>query len=383
MKKGKIILIEGTDSSGKKTQTSLLMVRLNQEGIPCKLISFPRYHTPTGRVVGQSYLGKEKEYWTGESGWFLDADSLDPKIASLYYAADRRATIKDILKIINSGQNLILDRYYPSNMAHQGGKIENSNERKEVFEWIKKLELDLLELPKEDITIFLHMPTNIAVKLREKRGGITNEIADAHEENIEHLKRAEETYIQLAEIYNWHKIECVSDKTFESLKSPGEIHEEVYNIVKNYFQNTSTTDKKNIYFAGSIRGGREDAEIYFEIINHLKNYGNVLTEHIGDANLSQKGEQNITDTEIHDRDIRLINNSDILVAEVSNPSLGVGYEIAYALKNNKKVLCLYKNNLDKKLSAMIQGSKSIITKTYFNLEDIKNIITEFFNQEQK
>ncbi|MCW8966331.1 MAG: thymidylate kinase [Candidatus Pacearchaeota archaeon] len=235
MKKGKIILIEGTDGSGKNTQAHLLLVRLNREGIPCKLMSFPRYHTPTGRIVGQSYLGKEKEYWSGESGWFLDADGTDPKIASLYYAADRRAAIKDILKIINSGQNLILDRYYTSNMAHQGGKLETLQEREKMFKWIETLELDLLDIPKEDLTIFLHMPLNVSAKLREKRENITSEVLDAHEENISHIKRAEDTYCQLAKRSNWKTIECAPEGNFESLKTPGIIHEEVYEIVKNYF----------------------------------------------------------------------------------------------------------------------------------------------------
>ncbi|MEN7981839.1 MAG: thymidylate synthase [Nanoarchaeota archaeon] len=236
-KKGKIILVEGTDCSGKQTQTELLLKKLNSEGIPCKLMSFPRYNTPTGRIVGQSYLGKVKDYWKGDSGWFGEADSLDPKIASLYYAADRRASVEEIDKILDSGCNLILDRYYTSNMAHQGGKIKNIEERKKIFEWLQNLELDILKLPKEDIAIFLHMPLEVSKILRTNR---TGENLDNHENNEEHLRRAEETYNQLSELYNWKNISCAPNKTIESLKTPEEIHEEVYSVVKDFLtQNKS------------------------------------------------------------------------------------------------------------------------------------------------
>lgn len=229
-KRGKIILIEGTDCSGKQTQTELLLERLNKEGISCKLMSFPRYKTPTGRIIGQSYLGKEKEYWQGDSGWFGEADSLDPKIASLYYAADRKAAVEEINKILESGFNLILDRYYTSNMAHQGGKIKNIEERKKIFSWIENLELETLKIPKEDLAIFLHMPREVSKILRQNR---TGENLDGHEINEEHLKRAEETYVQLSDLYGWKTIKC-ADKTIGTLKTPEQIHEEVYKVVRDF-----------------------------------------------------------------------------------------------------------------------------------------------------
>ena len=97
----------------------------------------------------------------------------------------------------------------------------------------------------------------------------------------------------------------------------------------------------NIYFAGSIRGGREDAEIYLQIINHLKKYGKVLTEHVGDQNLILS-EDDLTDRYIHDRDMDWLLQSDVVVAEISKPSHGVGYEIGRAVENKKKILCLYR-----------------------------------------
>ena len=131
-----------------------------------------------------------------------------------------------------------------------------------------------------------------------------------------------------------------------------------------------------IYFGGSIRGGRDDAELYNQIIEYLNTQGEVLTEHIGDKNLSSSGE-NSKKQYIHDRDLKWITECDIMVAEVSLPSLGVGYEIREALNKNKKILCLYRPQENKKLSAMILGSSKITNKTYTNLAKAKQAIDEF------
>ena len=133
-----------------------------------------------------------------------------------------------------------------------------------------------------------------------------------------------------------------------------------------------------IYFAGAIRAGRDDAELYFQIIDHLKKYGKVLTEHVGDKNLKPSGEEGLKESEIHDRDFKWILQSDVVIAEVSIPSLGVGYEIARATENGKKVLCLYHPQEGKRLSAMIAGSNAIINTEYRTLDDAKEIIDDFF-----
>jgi len=122
-----------------------------------------------------------------------------------------------------------------------------------------------------------------------------------------------------------------------------------------------------IYFAGSIRGGRGDKVIYHKIISLLKTYGTVLTEHVGDSNLSSTGEK-LSDMQIHDRDMNWIIESDIVIAEVTNPSLGVGYEIAAAMGLNKKIYCLYRVGAQNKLSAMISGSKSIKLIKYNDID---------------
>ena len=135
----------------------------------------------------------------------------------------------------------------------------------------------------------------------------------------------------------------------------------------------------NIYFAGSIRGGRKDRDIYLEIIEYLKSYGNVLTEHVGDKKLDLFGEGDIDDRCIHDRDMDWLLKSDIMIAEVTNPSLGVGYEIGRALENNKKIICLFRDNESQRLSAMIGGSKKLNCIKYLDINDFKNKINQYLN----
>lgn len=134
-----------------------------------------------------------------------------------------------------------------------------------------------------------------------------------------------------------------------------------------------------IYFAGSIRGGREDAEIYEKIVYHLKNYGQVLSEHVALKSLSLMGEDGLTDNQIHDRDLSWIDESDVMVAEVTKPSLGVGYEIREAVIVGKPLLVLYRNNEGKRLSAMIAGSRADILE-YKTLDDAVSAIDNFMRK---
>ena len=133
-----------------------------------------------------------------------------------------------------------------------------------------------------------------------------------------------------------------------------------------------------IYFAGSIRGGRDDVKLYAMIIKHLGKYGKVLTEHVADKNIEAVGERNMSDQEIHDRDLDWLTQSDVVVAEVTAPSLGVGYEIRSAVEQKKKVLCLYRPQEDKRLSAMINGCKEVNVESYLQLNDAIEIIDRFF-----
>ncbi len=221
--KGRIIVIEGTDCSGKETQASLLLQRLTKEGRKIERMSYPMYDTPTGRIVGGPYLGKS---YICESYFTEGAANVDPKVASLYYAADRRYHAKTINELLNNGYDVILDRYVESNMAHQGGKIFDEEERKKMYEWLATLEYDLLELERPFLTIFLHMPYQKVCEL--KRGRV--EPSDQHEASPIHLRNAEKAYLELAEMHHYETIKCVDKKG--NLRNILDIHEEVYNLIK-------------------------------------------------------------------------------------------------------------------------------------------------------
>jgi len=135
-----------------------------------------------------------------------------------------------------------------------------------------------------------------------------------------------------------------------------------------------------IYFAGSIRGGRNDAQIYQEMIIFLKSLGQVLTEHVGNPELTEKGDDGPDDRHIHDRDMQWLRSCDVVVAEVSVPSLGVGYEIGWAAALDKPVLCLYRPKSDRPLSAMIAGCEKIQTCAYSSVEEAKDLISNFFKE---
>lgn len=132
-----------------------------------------------------------------------------------------------------------------------------------------------------------------------------------------------------------------------------------------------------IYFAGSIRGGRDDRALYAEIIRLLQQYGRVLTEHIADESLTTDGED-LSDIEIHDRDMDWLKSASCVVAEVTTPSLGVGYEIGRAVETKIPVLCIYRNAEGRKVSAMIAGCGDVRMQQYGGIDDLPRIFDEFF-----
>src|SRR5712692_391559 len=132
-----------------------------------------------------------------------------------------------------------------------------------------------------------------------------------------------------------------------------------------------------IYFAGAIRGGREDAALYLEIVQLLRAHGEVLTEHVAALDLSVLGESS-DDRWIHDRDLAWLRAADCLVAEVTTPSLGVGFEIAKATEWSKRVLCLFRPSTGRTLSALIAGSERVTVREYQNPADLRKIFDEFF-----
>jgi 2'-deoxynucleoside 5'-phosphate N-hydrolase len=137
----------------------------------------------------------------------------------------------------------------------------------------------------------------------------------------------------------------------------------------------------NIYFAGAIRGGRDDAKTYQKLIQLLKSYGNVLTEHVGNESLLEE-EQYLSEKAIFDRDMEWLTKADVLIAEVSTPSLGVGYELAVAEKLATPCLCLFRKQQNRELSAMISGNSFFHAKTYSTNSELITITEEFINNFQ-
>lgn len=220
---GKFIVIEGTDCSGKETQSKLLVEKLNSLGKKAVRITFPNYDSPTGKIVGGPYLGKEEI----SPCWFPEgAVNVDPMVTSLYYAADRKYNEKEIRKYLEEDYFVICDRYTSSNMAHQGSKIHDDNERFNMYQWIDKLEFWLLSLPKPDKTIFLHVPYSYAFELKKNRISL-----DEHEKSESHLKNSEIAYLELASYYNWVNINCIKDDKIRTIE---DINEEIMDNIKEY-----------------------------------------------------------------------------------------------------------------------------------------------------
>ena len=224
----KIIVIEGIDCSGKETQSKLLIERLKKDNINIDYIDFPNYNSPTGKIIAGPYLGKNDIDENGKRMYYEPlfsegSSNVDPKVSSLFYAADRLYNMKEIKKKLEN-ENLIFDRYSYSNMAHQGGKILDKKERNKMYEWVDKLEFGLLELPHADIKLFLHMPYQYVCNLKKNR-----KFVDQNEIDENHLKNAENAYIEVANKYDFKIIECVKNSLIRSIE---DINEEIYQYVK-------------------------------------------------------------------------------------------------------------------------------------------------------
>lgn len=220
-KKGRLIVIEGTDSSGKETQTAILYERLYEHSKNIKKISFPNYNSPACEPV--------KMYLAGEFG--TDAEKVNPYPASTMYAIDRYASYKkDWGNFYNNGGVIVTDRYTTSNMVHQASKINNKDEKEKYLCWLEDLEYDKMEIPRPDLVIFLNMPTETAQKLMaERKNKITGEDKkDIHEKNIDYLKRSHENACEISKKYSWSEIKCVENN---KLKTIDEISNEIFELV--------------------------------------------------------------------------------------------------------------------------------------------------------
>lgn len=219
---GKLIVIEGTDSSGKETQTKRLYERLEKIVKNVKKISFPNYDSPACEPV--------KMYLAGDFG--DSALDINPYPISTMFAIDRYASYKiEWENFYREGGVIVTDRYTTSNMVHQASKIEDETKKNEYLIWLEDLEYNRIGIPKPDLVIFLNMPTEMAVKLmQDRKNKITGEEQkDIHEKNISYLKKSYENACEIAKKQNWQEIKCVENGR---LKTIDEIESEIFSLVK-------------------------------------------------------------------------------------------------------------------------------------------------------
>ena len=215
MNKGKLIVIEAGDGSGKATQTKKLSERLMAEGHKVKQVSFPDYDSPSSSLV--------KMYLNGDFG--KHADDVDAYAASTFYAVDRYASFRmNWKKQYNAGEIILADRYVTSNMVHQAVKIVDDEERSKFLDWLDDFEYVKLKLPRPDIVIFLDMPPEISERLIKER-----KRSDIHERDFDYLRRCYSAYRELAKKYSWITINCSDDTQPRSID---DIHEEIFNLIR-------------------------------------------------------------------------------------------------------------------------------------------------------
>ncbi|MDQ5950200.1 MAG: dTMP kinase [Patescibacteria group bacterium] len=209
---GRIIVIEGSDGSGKTTQTNLLIERFRKEGVSVETLRFPQY---TENLFGALI----RECLDGKHGDFIN---MDPKIASVLYACDRFETMKKIEDWQEEGKVIVLDRYITSNQIHQGGKIKDENKRAEFLTWLSKMEYDILKIKKPDSVFYLNVPMEISVDLISKREGVK----DSADSDFEYLKNSKEAGLYMVKTESfWKTIDCMEEG---KLLSPEAIAERIW-----------------------------------------------------------------------------------------------------------------------------------------------------------
>lgn len=198
---GKLIVIDGTDGSGKGTQTELLIKRLQASGHGVEKADFPQY--------GKKSAGLVEEYLNGKYG---PQSEVGPYRASVFFAVDRYDASFQIRKWLSEGKIVISNRYVTANMGHQGGAIHDDQERQKYFDWLYNLEFEMFKIPRPDLNIILHVPAATAQALVDKKGHrdyVGGTKRDIHEADLGHLERAEKTYLQIAKSFpGFALIEC-------------------------------------------------------------------------------------------------------------------------------------------------------------------------------
>ena len=216
---GKLIVIEGTDGSGKSTQFRLLTERVAAEGRPFEKLVFPQYKEESSALI-RMYLG-------GEFG--SKPSDVNAYAATAFFAVDRYASYKKVWgQWYENGGLILSDRYTTSNAVHQASK-EPEETRAAYLKWLYEFEYDKLGLPCPDLTIYLDVPTDFTEKMMRTREAATNTTADIHEQDLEYLATCRRTGKAAAEFYGWTVINCVRDGQMRSIE---DIHEEIYGHVK-------------------------------------------------------------------------------------------------------------------------------------------------------
>jgi dTMP kinase len=226
MKKGKLIVIDGIDGSGKSTQVDILFNRLKKEGFKVKKIDFPKYYDNFfGEFVGQCL--SDKSY-----NWL----NVHPKIASIVYACDRFESSGKMREWLEDGFMVIANRYVSSNQIHQGSKIKKPKDRADFMNWLDKMEHQTFKIPRPDVVFYLSLPINIVLNMlkerdkKEKRGYLKKK-KDVHEENLDFLINSRKSAMKLLkEKKNFIRIDC-SQKG--KILSREEIGEKIFNKLKN------------------------------------------------------------------------------------------------------------------------------------------------------
>ena len=215
---GKLIVIEGTDGSGKSTQFHLLTSRLEQEQVAFQKLVFPRYSEPSSALI-RMYLG-------GEFG--TSPNSVNAYAASTFYAVDRYASYKmDWGQWYENGGLVVSDRYTTSNAVHQASK-EPEEKREAFLTWLYDLEYGKLGLPQPDLILYLDVPTDFTETMMRRREQDTHTHADIHEQDLAYLAACRQSGKAAAEFYGWKVIQCVKDGAMRSIE---DIHEEIYRLV--------------------------------------------------------------------------------------------------------------------------------------------------------
>lgn len=219
MTMGKLIVLEGTDGSGKSTQMQLLMERLQREGKAFRQLRFPRYDQPSSALI-RMYLG-------GDFG--QDPNAVNAYAASTFYAVDRYASyLQDWGDYYRQGGLLVADRYTTSNAVHQAGKVP-PEERRAFLGWLSDLEYNKMNLPQPDLVLWLNMPVERTLELMRHRQECGGGAADIHEKDPAYLAHCYEMAREAAEFYGWCTIDCVRDGV---IRPAAEIAEEIYGRIQ-------------------------------------------------------------------------------------------------------------------------------------------------------